>query len=349
MIYSDPAGRNFLSNSTAQAVFQMTQDDVHRAGARVPRSAFTLPEAFAGLAETDFDSLRNVFWPAYPVSVGQSDTAIDTNRLMFQDEYVEWSVDRNGDGDLVFTFTTEFPEYFEAFAHDGFDAVRAAIREIYPDAEPTVEELFGLGFQPDLNTGAARADQFRRLLPSNPWNNGDKGILCLTHPLNTLGALVNLLTFCSIPRPDLDLSQVCQAVGNFCGEGRNSDPRISTAVQGGARRGLVLTAADPIGITMSELTGTWRRNGTVIDITTEEETPGGPKFWTVSRNRHRATLRIPAAANLTLDNAPITHGAQAARVLIVKSSVIAAHSDRVPPWARAGNEASIPPSVVAGV
>ena len=337
--YNDPSGLNFNGNADGEANYRREMDGSYRAGARFANSAFTLLEAFANVAPQQLQ-VEAVEWPAFPVLAGQSDRTIDTNRFLLQDEYVEWAVSLGAGGDLTITFTTEFPEYFEAFAAVGFDALCDAIRTVNPNANPTPEELFGPGPAHDSISESERMNRFRNFRQSNPWNNGEKDILCLTQGANTLGALINLLIRCSVPRSDLDATQVCAAVGGFCGDGRNSDPRISVAVQNVALAGQVFSAQDPIGIAIDRLTGNWTLNGATVDIATA--TVNGAQLWSIERNGRRAVLHIPAGTNLQLNGVPVSSGAQVSRVLIVAATVVTASSDLVPAWARTGNENQVP-------
>ena len=175
---------------------------------------------------------------------------------------------------------------------------------------------------------------FRRFLPSNPWNNGQRGILCLTQRFNTLGALINLLVHCSVLFPQLDVSQVCAAVGGFCGDGRSSDPRISVAVQTLARGEKVLSAADPVGVSIERLAGDWSLGGNAIDINTAMD--GQDKIWTVSRGQHHAELIL--ANGLTLNGSPVVTGARVSNVLFAVARVTATKAINVPVQDRPGNE-----------
>lgn len=340
--YSDPSGQNFLSNTDVQDLYRIELDRIHRQGARRLNSAFTLPEAFEDLDATQLGDPVVVPWPGFPVTAGQSDNTIDANRFLFQDEYVEWETTRNTAGDLTVEFTTEFPEYFEAFAKQGFEPLRAAVQDAIPNADPTPDELFGPGPAHDTLSADGRASRFRAFRQSNPWNNGEKGILCLTQQFNTMGALINLLVHCSEPRFDVDATQVCAAVGQFCGAQRNSDPRISVQAQNAARADLVIVAADPIGITIETLGGRWTLNDLEVNIATAST--GDEPHWSVSRNGRRARFHLPAGVDLKLDNAPVVSGAQLSRVLTVAARVTAAQSALVPIWARTGNEAQVPTS-----
>jgi hypothetical protein len=97
-------------------------------------------------------SEQTVEWRGFPITAQTTNSAIDGNRLRFQDEYVEWWAERDNQGRLLrVTFTTEFPEYFEALAQVGPDALKAEIRNIHPNADPTDAELFGAGRIPQAS------------------------------------------------------------------------------------------------------------------------------------------------------------------------------------------------------
>ena len=111
------------------------------------------------------------------------------------------------------TFTTEFPEYFEALARVGVDALKEGIAEVIPGADPTDTDLFGVGVDPNDQSPLARSQRFRSNLIRNPWNVGPNGMLCLTQQFNTLSALFNLVGRCGVARPDLLSGAVCASVG----------------------------------------------------------------------------------------------------------------------------------------
>ena len=87
-------------------------------------------------------------------------------------------------------------------------ALLSGIQEIIPGAQPTTEELFGPGFAPAQASPDARGSQFRRHRTMNPWNNGEKGILCLGHPNNTMVALFTLVGDCTVNR-NINPTLVC--------------------------------------------------------------------------------------------------------------------------------------------
>lgn len=330
--YADPVGRNFLGNIAAKTEFRQALEGTYNGFARRVDSAFTWLEAFSQLSGGQTPTPLTVEWPAFPLTAATSDANIDTDRFRNQDEYVEWRSEKSGTLNKV-TFTTEFPEYYEAFAAVGFDALKAAIQDAIPGATPTAADLFGAGFSPEAESAVARAQTFRGHLQANPWNNGQKGILCLTQRFNTLDALFNLLTECGVLKTQGTPEGTCSLVGGACGPGRNSDPTICTQAQKAVRGKIGYTLRDPGGVRVLRLSGTWTINGTVIDVNSSATNQG---VWVVSRNGRRAVLTIPAG--LKLDGQALVTGAQVSRVLHVAADLLTAPDNVLPDWARIGAE-----------
>ena len=332
-LYQDPTETNFLESQGALDAYRNILDKLYFSSARIPNSAFTLLEAFSDLTPGTVAEVSTVSWIAFPRTASASFDLIDTNRFTWQDEYVEWRTEKSDDGKVTkITFTTEFPEYYQALAEVSLDALIAGIKETIPGADPTVQELLGL----DSDTTFNRALRFRRNLSRNPWNNGEKGILCLTQQFNTLGALFNLLDKCGVPRPAANPNDVCDLVGGACGSGRNSDPFVCVAAQNQARTERGLSLADPAGIKLIEHRGIWRIDGRRIDINDLGNNQG---VWEMSRGNRRGVLKV--VDGLTLDGSPITSGAQVSTQLIVGADVITAPETALPDWAKIGEEARI--------
>lgn len=327
--YQDPTGTDFLASQSALEAYRESIDRFYRRSALAPSSAFTLLEAFEGVAATTV----TVPWIAFPRLAPQPPAAIDANRFDLQDEYVEWLTERNGDQVERVTFTTDFPEYYEALASVSAAALIAGVQDAIPGATPIPEELFGPGFNPETASPRERATQFRQFFRNNPWNNGEKGILCLAHPNSTVSALFLLVEPCAVPRQDLPAGAVCGQVA--CVPGRNSDPAICQGAQNLARRPNVLSLQDPVGIKMLELLGQWQLDGTPLEINNPDRNQG---IWTISRNGRRATLNV--VPGLTLGGVAITTGAQVAAQLRVGADVITAAESLVPEWAQTGNEST---------
>jgi hypothetical protein len=327
--YVDPAGRNFLSNSSVESEFRRTTQSIYERLARRPNSAFTWLEAFGELSAGQVPAPANVDWRAFPLTAATSDKNIDSDRFQFQDEYVEWRVETSGGKLAKVTFTTEFPEYFEAFASIGLAPLTLAIQDVIPGATPTEEDLFGPGFNSSSASGLARAQKFLRRLPGNPWNNGEKGILCLTQQFNTIGALFNLLAECGVPESSGAPTGTCANVGGACGPGRSSDPAVCTLAQTVARAKVGYTLRDPAGVRIMSLKGVWKVNGTVIDI---NDFANNKSAWVVSRNGRRAVLTN--IDGLALNDKALTTGAQISHSLQVGADLLTAADADLPDWAR---------------
>lgn len=238
--YSDPVGTGILAAQGALDTFRDILDSVY-SDATTPDNAFEKLGRIPVASPTEF-----IEWSAFPVTASQDDTTIDNVRFVFQDEYVEWRVEREANGDVSqITFTTEFPEYYQALAEISEDAVFEGIRDAIPNAAPTSAEVFGPGFDPTNATASERSSAFRaqNVIPfssnannvPNPWNNNEKGILCLGQQFNTLGALFHLAKNCSVPNSAIPAAGQCAAVGGACGPNRSSDPQICTRAQEVAR------------------------------------------------------------------------------------------------------------------
>jgi hypothetical protein len=328
--YSDPG--KTLKPAKALANYRMLLHIQYRQSAKLPQSAFTLLEAFQEVPPAKQETAP-VEWVAFPKSALATNAQIDADRFQFQDEYVEWRVETAGGKVQQITFTTDFLEYYEALAMASAAALRTAIRAVVPGANPKVAELFGPGPNPATLAPEARARRFREFAKQNPWNNGQKGILCLAQQFNTLGALFNLVAPAAVPNLTVEPGAVCGILGSGCGPDRNSDPSIATAAQTLARGGRGLSLADPVGIEIVRLGGIWRLNGQELDINDPTRNQG---VWTVTRGGRRAVLTV--MPGLLLDDAPVTAGAQVAAALRVRASVVSAAEADLPEWARMGQE-----------
>jgi hypothetical protein len=334
--YSDPTGNGFLARAGALQVYRQAVDAWYQTVAALPSSKFTLREAFDELAAGTSSTITTVEWKAFPVTAAATPEQIDQARLQFQDEYVEWTVDLKDDGSLsTVTFTTEFSEYFEALAQVGPLALKQEIANLYPAATATDQDLFGVGFDPVTATPKARAARFRENLPHNPWNNGQRGILCLTQQFNTMGALFNLLGNCGILRPGVDAEDVCANVGSFCGPKRNSDPRVCTAAQTLARGDQSLSLDDPAGVRILRLEGSWTVDGKAVDINDQAVDQG---VWKVVRNGRRAVLSFER--DIRFAGSLVRTGTQLSSLLTVGANVIHAATSAIPSWARTDTKQS---------
>jgi hypothetical protein len=331
--YKDPTGSDFLKSQNALEIYRTEIDRFYKRSALKLNSAFSLLEAFEGLTPEKGLQVATIAWIAFPKLANKPFDVIDADRFNLQDEYVEWRTETKDGKVTRITFTTEFPEYYQALAQVSADALIAGIKNTIPGANPTITELFGSGFNPTTASPQKRSDQFRRNLTQNPWNNGQKGILCLTQTNNTAGALFGLVEPCAISRRDIPASAVCGQVS--CVPGRNSDPAICQEAQNAARNSLGLSLQDPVGIKMLRLEGIWNIEGEQIDINDPSENQGA---WVISRNGRRAVLDV--TKGVTIENTTITSGAQVAAKLTVGADVIVAPESVLPDWAQTGEESS---------
>jgi hypothetical protein len=331
--YSDPTGGDFLGDQTVTDFFRSELDRTYDDFAKRQASAFTWLEAMSQLQNGAQPTEKKIDWRAFPLTAQATDGQIDAQRETFQDEYVEWLAEKTNNQLKRVTFVTEFPEYLEAFAAAGVAQLKAAIKAAIPSANPTDAELFGNVPSPENLSPTARRNAFRSRLRTNPWNNGQKGILCLIQRFNTLGALFNLLGACGVRRPEGSTDDTCSLVGGACGPGRASDPRVCSEAQKAARGNIGLTLADPAGIQILKLDGTWKINGQVIDINDPAQNQGA---WTLSRNGRRGVLNV--VPGLTLGDDSLLTGAQVSRLVMVAAAVLTAPEADLPIWAQTGNE-----------
>lgn len=332
--YTDPVGRNFLGVSEVESEYRRILSEAYDVHARTNNSGFTWIEAFQSLEAGQLPQEVSVPWDSFPLTAQATEKQIDDNRFGHQDEYVEWRVDVKAGKLVQVIFTTEFPEYYEAFAAVSEAALVAAIKAVMPESQPTTVDLFGPGFNPATASPLARAQTFRARLRQNPWNNGQKGILCLSQKSNSLGALFNLLSACGIPRSQGTPQDTCALVGNACGPGRSSDPNVCAVAQRAVRDKFGFTLRDPAGVRIVTLKGVWRVNNT--DIGDVNDGINNKGVWQVSRNGRRAVLTI--VPGLKLDGEAVTSGAQVARKLSVAADLLAAPNATLPEWARIGEE-----------
>ena len=333
--YTDPTRTGVLQQTGALAIYREEIDRLYKNFHAVPDSAFTLLEAFNELAPGVTAASATINWRAFPVAQSATPAQIDADRLSRQEEYVEWRVEKKNGALERVTFTVEFPEYFEALAQIGADRLKEEVVRLHPGANPTDEDLFGANFNPAAASPRARASRFRAHRRDNPWNNGQRGILCLTHRDNTLGALFNLLGFCGIPRTDINPGDVCAVSNGACGPGRNSDPSVCINAQNLARGERSFSLNDPCGIRIVGLdpASQWTIGGQAIDMNDEANNRG---LWKVTRNGRRAVFNFEG--DVRVGGQRIETGAALSRQLIVAADVIHAPDAALPEWARQGNE-----------
>lgn len=331
--YSDPVGTGLLAHTSSLQLYREKVHELYFSAASAQNSAFTLLEAFENVQSQDIIT-ASIEWRAYPRSVNQPDASIDADRINLQDEYVEWQVIRSSSGSISkIIFTTEFGQYYQTLAEANLDALVDAVRELYPSASPTSLDLLGVAQPP--TSGRERAFLFERHLRNNPWNNGNKGILCLSQGANTAGALFGLVKDCSINRPDVPADAVCSAPS--CVPSRDSDPAVCLVAQNAARSFQGISLKDPVGIQITQLLGTWTVNNRLVDTSDSTSNQG---LWTIERNGRRAVLDL-SVGDVRLAGGLVVSGSQVARNVLVTAEVIGTDETNLPAWARTGQESNL--------
>jgi hypothetical protein len=266
---------------------------------------------------------KDVQWTAFPrlVQLGapsekQRWQRADASRDR-QDEYCEWSVERNPQSNKIVrvTFTSEGPEYWQSLA------------AWQPD---TVLELY----QRHVSPRVRKDDVFSggRYDPRNRWNNStDQGAMHLIQRSNSLHAEIELAGAATIVRRQgdriLTSAQELIACSRYGEPQRHSDPLIGATVNELARRGAELALADPVGLCIAGLaTHGW-------------ETPDGSApldYWQITRGTPdkalRAVYEVPLARGFTvgdikINGRPIEFGSQIADFITIKLTALATRID----------------------
>lgn len=263
----------------------------------------------------------DITWAAFPARLAKKNLPdevrwrlADENRSE-QDEYCEWSVKRDPLSNKIVrvTFTCELPEYFDRLADD--DELLVALYGKHVDEEVEPEQL-------RLPNG--------KYMRGNQWNDSstDGNIMHLMQASNKLTAAVALVAEATILREKADgvlvtdRDELYECAGTALGnKDRNSDPQIAEKINGIARQRKRVTFADPIGLYIDEL------------ITANVEFPEGLTLddcWRIERGdpEHilRARFELPEGQTLnsvTIDERPITRGAQIADRVMVRITGLA--------------------------
>jgi hypothetical protein len=267
-----------------------------------------------------------VAWPAFPAQllleatseVQRWSSADDKRRV--QDEYCEWSVERDATGKLTrVTFTTEVPEYWEHIAQHDPELLLALYREfVAPDAK--LDDLI-------VNGQYVSANVHNRLATGR-----------LAHHIqadNNLEAAVALVAQATILRQRADGTIVLDPkelvdCGGLGESRRRSDPQIASTVNAAAADGNEVTFADPAGLYLDEF------------LSAGMETPDGSDagdFWMIERGdaAHvvRARFEVPAdrpyvAGDIRDRGRPLAFGAQLADRIKVRATALVKPADHTP-------------------
>jgi hypothetical protein len=282
-----------------------------------PREQFFNPMKVA--TDADAKSL-DISWVAFPrnvtvnsVSETQRWRRADASRDV-QDEYCEWSVERDPNTDKItrVTFTCEGPEYWDFLANSDPDKALALYRKF---VNPAVlrEDLFGTD---------------GRYNPRNKWNSGTvNGAMHLIQVNNSLGAEIELAAGSSVVRVIdgrmLTGEQELIRCGAYGGVERHSDPHIGAVVNSLTQQKADVTLQNPVGLYLAGLnTAGW-------------ETPDGSNpalFWTYVRGTAekpvRAVYEVPkdrgfVVGDIKINGRPIGFAAQIVDFIMIKLTGVA--------------------------
>lgn len=283
-----------------------------------PRTRFFDPTKIS--KKEDF-ATKTVDWTAFPKRVKDLFGEVakwekaDSNRN-YQDEYCEWSVQRNSSKQIErVTFTCEPYDYWEFMAKDNLGKVV----ELYQDF---------------IDRNIQQKDLLKdgKYNPRNRWNNSTSGnLMHLICPPNSLFAEIELGAGATIVRrkegqivtEQHDLIE-CSDFGEVT---RNSDPTIGDEVNKLARQGAAISFLNPVGLYL----GKFEPKGW--------KTPDGTdprEFWKITRGTTefpvRAVFEVPAVkgykvSDITILGKPIRYGSQIADHLKVKLTAIAQDFD----------------------
>ncbi|MDQ3729428.1 MAG: hypothetical protein M3355_07535 [Actinomycetota bacterium] len=273
-------------------------------------------------------NLRPIPWEAFPGRHRQSmdDPAVldlvDNDRDE-QDEYCEWSVEREGTTIRWVTFTTEVPDYYNFLGRTDPEALES----LYQKHVDSGLELLAL--KDASGTYDPRNEHNRRI---------DGPIMHLSQGDNTLEAAISLIGVATFRRARADGTPVTakKALAKCAGMGdeeRNSDPKIAISVNDLARLGNRLTLADPVGLYLGE----FGFGG--VDL------PDGvdpADCWIVERGEEpfvvRARFEIPedkgSVNDVKINGEPVRFGAQLAQRVPVMVRAIAHSPGAVTPEER---------------
>lgn len=237
----------------------------------------------------------------------------------WQDEYCEWSVARDSNGNITSVmFTCENPEYWLTLWNCDPNAVLAQYQSLVSPKVTLLDlALLDVSGQPVIDPATGRW----AYNPLNKWNNGPHrsadsgGAVHLTSSPNTLGAEFDLAACATMPRTNSSgpvkaaAELVCCAL--YGRIGRHSDPTIgqnvNAVVNYSGLQGALLTLTDPPGLYMQ-----------TPDFSAFQ-TPDGSdpaSYWTVVRGKTKkagdpidrilhATYAVPAEKGFTVSDITI--------------------------------------------
>ncbi|MFN0217126.1 MAG: hypothetical protein ACKVT2_22950 [Saprospiraceae bacterium] len=166
----------------------------------------------------------------------------------FQDEYSEWSVQRDKDGVITrVDFTCENPEYWNSLWDIDPNKVLQIYQQTLDYATITMDDL--VLKDPSGNPVKDPSTGRNVYNPLNKWNNGSGGAMHLTSTPNTLQTEIGLATSSTLQRVSGNADEnalIC--CGQFGQNFRNSDPHIGGSVNRVVEAGFQVTLTNPPGL-----------------------------------------------------------------------------------------------------
>ncbi|NMO21253.1 hypothetical protein HPC49_52515 [Pyxidicoccus fallax] len=261
----------------------------------------------------------------------------------WQDEYCEWSVQRDAKNNIVrIDFTCENPEYWNTLWMIDPKRVLALYQQILGKPQILLEDLYLLdpvSSQPVIDPSTNRP----AYNPLNKWNSGpvstatQGGAIHLTSTPNTLQTEIGLASAATVPRTvGNSNAQTLICCAQYGQPARNSDPHIGLSVnqlvapQDPAQAANKVTLANPPGlyIQMPDFSG----------YKTPDNTPAS-EFWTIVRGTPsltdangvqlpgnyilHATFEVPASkgytvSDITINGQKIQWAGQVARTFFMQ-------------------------------
>jgi hypothetical protein len=259
-----------------------------------------------------------VTWTAFPRTLtlehgtaGAARLAAESDRNT-HDEYCEWAVVRNPQGDVLrVVFTTETPDYFRFLAANRPALLLGLYREFVSSDVELADLMVGTRYNPD--------NQWN--FPPQPANDGF--LMHMRVGANNLLAAVQLAAQASWPRAGAGGQAITQEqpliqCAAFGVDTRHSDPHIGAQVNALVRAGSRVTLADPAALYIDnvDLSG-WERpdGGDPAELMTIER--GTPEFIL------RLSFEAPAGAgfdlgDVTIDGARLRFGGQIAELMEIR-------------------------------
>lgn len=278
-----------------------------------PRAQFYNPTR----THTDDDAQAvDITWTAFPRNVTIDNLGSDMQRWRLadasrdlQDEYCEWSVERDPNTDKItrVTFTCESPEYWKFLATTTPRAALALYRK-FVSPHVKMKDLFLPG---------------GRYNPRNKWNATTvNGAMHLIQPNNSLIAEIELAAGSSVVRvidgQMLTSEQELIECGQYGSKNRHSDPHIGALVNSLTRQKADVTLENPVGLYFAGLsTPGW--------VTPDNSDP--KSYWKYVRGSTdkpvRAVYEVPygrgfVVGDIEIGERPITFAAQIADFIEMK-------------------------------